>query len=84
MCTLRASSVSSALEAIATGFDGDVQEARELIAGAKPVFAHMRRDEGGSPRLAAFWSVEGLDNNELVLREIETSSQAVDSLVAEV
>ncbi len=84
MSTLRAATVSKALEAIAVGFGGDAQYARELVAEARPVFVQMHRDGGDLPRLMAIWSVEGLADGELVLREIESAIPLGRGLLAEV
>jgi hypothetical protein len=35
------------------------------------------------PRLAAIWSVQGLSEGELLLREVETAAPAASELVAE-
>jgi hypothetical protein len=44
----------------------------------------MHSDEKGRPRLAAIWSVEGLEGGEIVLREVRTAAPAAASmLVAE-
>src|SRR5665647_3389209 len=60
MATLRAGSVSRAIDAIVAAFGGDDAYARELIANVKPAFVHMHSDETGRPRLAAIWSIAGL------------------------
>jgi hypothetical protein len=49
----------------------------------KPVFVHMHSDEKGLPRLAAIWSVQGLSDGELLLREVQTAAPAASELVAE-
>ena len=84
MGTLRAGTVEEALAAIANGFGGDVEYARQLIAQARPVFLHMRRNAGDQPRLAALWSVDGASLDELALSEIETPSSLNRGLLAEV
>jgi Flp pilus assembly CpaF family ATPase len=82
--TLRADSVREAVETLLGTLESEMERepARRLLAQTKPVFAHMRSDEHGRPRLAATWSVEGLDEaGEITLRE-ETAS-ATAELVAE-
>jgi hypothetical protein len=64
-------------------FGGDADAARELVARVRPAFVHMHSDEKGLPRLAAIWSVEGLDDGELLLREVQTAHPAASELVAE-
>ena len=83
LATLRADSVSKAIDAIGTAFGGDQQHARESIARVAPAFAHMHSDEKGRPRLAAIWSVEGLVDGELSLREVDTGAPAANELLAE-
>ena len=83
LATLRAETVHRALDGVVAAFGGDDAVARELLARARPVFAHMHADEKGRPRLAAIWSVEGLDGAELVLREVQTAAPAASMLVAE-
>jgi hypothetical protein len=83
LATLRAESVPRAVEAIVAAFGGDHAYARELVARVKPAFVHMHSDEKGLPRLAAVWSVEGLRDGELVLREVDTGAPAASELVAE-
>ncbi len=80
LATLRADSVSKAIDAIGTAFGGDQQYARESIARVAPAFAHMHSDEKGRPRLAAIWSVEGLTDGELSLREVDTGAPAASEL----
>jgi len=82
--TLRADSVREAVETLLDTLESEMERepARRLLAQTRPVFAHMRSDEHGRPRLAATWSVEGLDEaGEIRLRE-ETAS-ATAELVAE-
>jgi type IV secretory pathway ATPase VirB11/archaellum biosynthesis ATPase len=83
MATLRADSVHRAVDGIVKSFGGDLAYARDVIAGIRPVFVHMHSDEKGLPRLAAIWSVEGLDEGELVLEEVRTAASAASQLVAE-
>lgn len=83
LATLRADTVHKAVETIVEAFGGDVAYARELVARVRPAFVHMHSDEKGLPRLAAIWSLEGLDDGELVLKEVETSAPAASMLVAE-
>ena len=83
LATLRAETVHRALDGVVAAFGGDDATARELLARVKPVFVHMHSDEKGRPRLAAIWSVEGLDGAELVLREVQTAAPAASMLVAE-
>jgi hypothetical protein len=83
MATLRADTVSRAVDSVVAAFGGDESYARELIARVRPAFAHMRSDEKGRPRLAAVWGIDGLDEGELVLREIDTGAPAASGLIAE-
>ena len=83
LATLRAESVSKAIDAIGAAFGGDQQYARESIAKVAPAFAHMHSDEKGRPRLAAIWSVEGMVDGELSLREVDTGAPAASELLAE-
>jgi hypothetical protein len=84
LATLRAETVHRALDGIVAAFGGDDGYARELLARVRPVFVHMHSDEKGRPRLAAIWSVEGLEGAELVLREVQAAaSPAASMLVAE-
>ena len=83
MATLRAGSVSRAVEAIVAAFGGDDAYAHELIAKVKPAFVHMHVDENGRPRLAAIWSVAGLVDGELAVEEVDTGASAASLLVAE-
>jgi Type II/IV secretion system protein len=83
MATLRAGSVSRAIDAIVAAFGGDDAYARELIANVKPAFVHMHSDETGRPRLAAIWSIAGLVDGELALEEVDTGAPATSELVAE-
>ena len=83
LATFRAETVHRALEGVVTAFGGDDAYARDLLARVKPVFVHMHSDQKGRPRLAAVWSVEGLDDGELVLREVQTAAPAPVELLAE-
>ena len=65
LATLRAETVHRAVDAIVASFGGDDAYARELVARVKPAFVHMHSDEKGLPRLAAIWSVEGLEDGEV-------------------
>ena len=71
------------MDGIVASFGGDAAFARALVARIRPVFVHMHSDEKGRPRLAAIWSVEGLDHGEIVLREVQTAAPAASELVAE-
>jgi hypothetical protein len=84
MATLRADSVREAVELLLAHLEPELdrEPARRLLAQTKPVFAHTRADEHGRPRLAAVWSVAGLDNEgELLLRE--ETAESYTRLVAE-
>ncbi len=83
LATLRAETVHRALDAVVESFGGDDAVARELVARVRPAFVHMHSDEKGLPRLAAIWSVEGLEDGELLLREVQTAHPAASELVAE-
>lgn len=84
MATLRAETVHRAVDAIVRSVgDGDSTAGRAILAAARPVFAHMHSDEKGRPRLAALWSVDGLEGDELQLEEVRTSAPAASRLVAE-
>ena len=83
LATLRAESISRAIDAVVAAFGGDDAFARKLIARVKPVFAHMHADEHGKPRLAAIWSVGGNAGGELSLEELETGAPAGSELLAE-
>jgi hypothetical protein len=83
LATLRTESVHRAVDGIVASFGGDASHARELVARVRPVFVHMHSDEKGRPRLAAIWSVEGLESGEIVLREVRTAAPAASELVAE-
>ena len=83
LATLRADSIGKAIDAIGTAFGGDQKYARESIARVAPAFAHMHSDEKGRPRLAAIWSVEGMTDGELSLREVDTGVPAASQLLAE-
>lgn len=84
MGTMQATSIGNALESIAGAFGGDTHHARQLIAGVRPVFIHMRRNSRNAPQVAALWSVEGSTNGELILKELETASSPAHGLLAEV
>ncbi len=83
MATLRADSVSRAVDAIVNAVGGDEAYARQLVAKVAPALAHMHSDELGKPRLAAVWSVEGLVDGELVLHEVDTGAPVASELLAE-
>ncbi len=83
MATLRADSVSRAVDAIVAAFGGDDAYARELVGRVKPVLVHMHSDENGRPRLAAIWSIAGLVAGELTLAEVDTGTPAASRLEAE-
>jgi type IV secretory pathway ATPase VirB11/archaellum biosynthesis ATPase len=84
MATLRADSMHEAVELLLAQLEPELdrEPARKLLAQTRPVFAHNRSDEHGRPRLAAVWSVAGVDaEGELLLREETALSSA--QLVAE-
>lgn len=84
MATLRADSMREAVELLLAQLEPELdrEPARKLLAQTKPVFAHNRSDEHGRPRLAAVWSVAGVDGEgELLLRE--ETAQASTQLMAE-
>jgi hypothetical protein len=83
LATLHAESVHRALDEMVVAFGGDHGYARDRLARVRPVLVHMQADENGRPRLAAIWSVEGLEGAELLLREAETAASAASLLVAE-
>jgi len=83
LATLRAESVSRAVDAVVAAFGGDDAYARSLLGAVKPVFAHMHSDEKGRPRLAALWSVSVSDDGELNLEQVSTGVPAASELVAE-
>jgi hypothetical protein len=83
MATLRAESVSRAVDAIVAAFGGDDDYAREIVARVRPAFVHMHSDETGRPRLAAIWSIAGIVDGELTLEEVDTGASAASELVAE-
>ena len=83
LATLRAETVHRALDTVVAAFGGDDTYARALVARVKPAFVHMHSDEKGRPRLAAIWSVEGMEDGELLLREVRTAAPAASELVAE-
>jgi hypothetical protein len=83
LATLRAETVHRALDAMIAAFGGDQDFARDLLARVAPLLVHMHSDEKGRPRLAAIWSVEGRDDGDLVLREVQTAAPASSLLVAE-
>jgi type IV secretory pathway ATPase VirB11/archaellum biosynthesis ATPase len=83
LATLRADSVSGAVEAIVAAFGGDDAYARELIVGVDPILVHVHSDEAGRPRLAAIWSIAGLVDGELLLKEVDTGAAAASRLEAE-
>jgi hypothetical protein len=69
MATLRADNVRKAVDLI--------------VAKVKPAFVHIHSDEKGLPRVAAIWSVEGLDDGELMLQEVDTGTPVASELLAE-
>jgi hypothetical protein len=84
MATMRADTVHKAVNAVVRAVgDGDPGIGRAILAAARPVFAHMHSDEKGRPRLAALWSVDGLEGDELALEEVRTAAPAAAQLVAE-
>ncbi len=84
LATLRAETVHMAVDALVKAVgDGDPSAGRAAVAAARPVFAHMHSDERGRPRLAALWSVDGLEGDELRLEEVRTPAPAATQLVAE-
>jgi len=83
LATLRAETVNRAVDGIIGALGGGDADARALLGVARPVFVHMHSDEKGRPRLAAVWSVEGLEDDELMLREVPTGAPAASELVAE-
>jgi len=83
LATLRTETVRRAVDGIVAAFGGDPAHAREVVARVRPAFAHMHADERGRPRLAAIWSVEGLKDGEIVLREVQTGPPSAIELVAE-
>ena len=83
LATLRTETVHRAVDGIVASCGGDAAFARDLVARVRPVFVHMHSDEKGRPRLAAIWSVEGLDGGEIALREVPTAAPAASELVAE-
>jgi Type II/IV secretion system protein len=83
LATLRTETVHRAVEGIVASVGGDPALARDLVARVRPVFAHMHSDEKGRPRLAAIWSLEGLEGGQIVLREVRTAPPAASELVAE-
>jgi hypothetical protein len=71
-CTLRADSVHKAIAKLVRQMELHVSaaDAKRLVGETRPVLVHLRSDEKGRPRLAAIWSVEGVDaGNEIVLSE---------------
>lgn len=84
LATLRAETVHKAVDAVVKAVgDGDQAAGRAVVAAIRPVFAHMHSDEKGRPRLAALWSVDGLEGDELELEELRTTAPAASQLVAE-
>jgi len=82
MATLRAESAPRAVEMVVRALGGDT-EAKRLLVAARPVFIQMHSDEKGLPRLAAVWSIDDLEGDELVLEEVQTATPADAQLVAE-
>jgi Type II/IV secretion system protein len=83
LATLRADTVRRAVDTVVAAFGGDELYARQLIAKVRPTFVHMHSDENGRPRLAAVWGIEGIENDELVLREVDTGAPTGSGLIAE-
>ncbi len=83
LATLRAETVSRAVDGILDALGGDPAGARALVATVRPVFVHMHADRKGRPRLAAVWSIDGLQDGELVLRNEQTVTPAASELLAE-
>jgi hypothetical protein len=83
LATVRAETVSRVVDGILEALGDHPVSARALVAAVRPVFVHMHSDEKGRPRLAAVWSVEGLEDGELALREVQTGVPAASELVAE-
>jgi Flp pilus assembly CpaF family ATPase len=81
MATLRAETAARAVDMVVRALGGDA-EAKKLLASTRPVFIHMHSDETGLPRLAAVWSVDGLEGEELLFEEVPTVPPAAQ-LVAE-
>jgi hypothetical protein len=84
--TMRADSVHKAIEHIAKTLAKTLEPTavKGLIAEVAPAFVHMHSDENGRPRLAAIWSVEGLDDDgEIIIREETTKASAAAELPAE-
>ncbi len=83
MATLRAETVRRAVDSVVAAFGGDDDFARGLVARVQPALVHMHSDEKGRPRLAAIWGIEGLEDGELVLREVDTGAPSSSNLIAE-
>jgi hypothetical protein len=83
LATLRTETVRRAVDGIVAAFGGDPAQARDVVARVRPAFVHMHADEQGRPRLAAIWSVEGLSDGDIVLRELQTGPPSAAELVAE-
>ncbi len=83
MATLTATTFEEALHTL-TRWVGDGAEALGLVGQTRPVLVHMQRVGGDLPRLMAIWSVEGVANGDLILREIETPNPLGQGLLAEV
>jgi GTPase SAR1 family protein len=84
--TMRADTVHNAIEHITKTLAKtlDPGAVKALIAEVAPAFVHMHSDENGRPRLAAIWSVEGLDGEgEIILMEETTKASAAAELPAE-
>jgi type IV secretory pathway ATPase VirB11/archaellum biosynthesis ATPase len=84
MATFRAGTVEEALRSLPVWFGGAPPQALEVLARARPVLVHMRRDGVDLPRVTAIWSVEGIAGDELMLKEVETSTPFGQGLLAEV
>ena len=83
LATLRAETVHRAWTTSSRPSAATTPTPARLLARVRPFFVHMHSDEKGLPRLAAIWSVDGLDDGELVLREVQTAAPAASMLVAE-
>lgn len=82
MATLRAETVHKAVGTLVKAVgDGDPAMGRATLAAARPVFAHMHADETGRPRLAALWSVGGLEGDQLAVEAVRTSAVIAPTLV---
>jgi len=83
MATLRAETVHKAVGALVKAVgDGDPAVGRATLATARPVFAHMRVDETGHPRLAALWVVGDLEDGRLAVEAADTAAPATSALAS--